>query len=281
MTPPEPRFLVPASVPEAVELMAEKGSVAVAGGTWLAPLLKGRTIEPERLVYLGRIAQLRTEQVQRDVLTLGAVLTLHQLASSGLVTAYAPLLARTAASIASPRVRSVATVGGSVAIGDGRHDLPVVLLALGATVRLRGPAGARSVPLEHLHDGSADALAADEIVTGVEVTPESGRRVVYLRFAPGSVQDYLTVGVAAAVSRRADGLVTSARIALAGVAAGAVVPAACAEQLVGRFLDPDAIGAAAEAAAQAVSPGSDRLGTADYKRAMTRVWTRRALEALT
>jgi carbon-monoxide dehydrogenase medium subunit len=265
-------------VPDAVLLMEERGSVAVAGATWLAPLLKDRIIEPERLVYLGRIPDLRQERRVGDEIQLGACLTMHQLASSSLVSARSPLLARTAGTIANPRVRSVATVGGSVALGDGRQDLPAVLLALGARVLLHGPGGTRALALEHLHEHAGSALSPGELVTAVAVSPQTDRRAVYVRFAPGSAQDYLTVGVAAAVTFGPDGRVATARVALAGVAAHAIVPIECTERLVGRPLSADSIAAAADAAVDASSPRSDRLGSSDYKRTMARVWTRRALE---
>jgi carbon-monoxide dehydrogenase medium subunit len=277
---PEPHFFVPTSVEETVGLLSTPGSVAVAGGTWLAPQLKDRSVQPDSLVYLGRVPELRAERRDGGALQLGSCLTLQQLASSAQVSARTPLLGRVAGKIANPRIRSVATIGGSVALGDGRQDLLAVLLALGAKVQIQGPHGAREVSLDRLYDESGQALAAGELITGLVVAAEAARRVVYLRFAPGSAQDYLTVGVAVALTFGSDGVVSDARVALAGVAPRTILPAACAQQLVGRQLLPESIAAAADAAAEACTPRADRLGSADYKRAMARVWTRRALEGV-
>ncbi len=280
---PEPRLLSPTTVAGAVHELALEGSVALAGGTWLATSLRSGSIEPSRIVHLGRVGGLRIERSVGDTLELGACLTMHHLARSGTVAAGAAVLAHTAGRVANARIRSVATLGGTIALGDGRQDLLPVLMALGGRVRLERPGGVREVPIAQLYvgarHGSLPALTGGELITRVVVARVPSRKTAYLRFSPGSVLDYPTVGVAASVELREDGTVAAARVAFAGVAPAAFLSVGCARALNGMPLTSDTIALAAEAAAEEAQPQDDRLGSADYKRSMTRVWTRRALEA--
>jgi carbon-monoxide dehydrogenase medium subunit len=242
-------------------------------------MLKSRVVEPETLVYLGRIPELRARGRGDGGLHLGAGVTLRDLARSPVVAAVAPTLARIAGRIGNPRVRSVATIGGAAAHADGRLDLPPVLLSLGASVRVESCRGCRRLPLDSFYTGFLQTvLADDELVTEVVVPADAARRAAYARFTPGSHHDYPTVGVAVSLSLRPDGTIDDARVALSGVAATAVLAPEAADRLRGRSPEPDVFAAAAAVAAASASPIGDRLGSADYKRAMIEVWTRRALE---
>jgi carbon-monoxide dehydrogenase medium subunit len=271
-------FVAPTSLEEALAELADEGAVAVAGGTSMALLLKNRLVGAERLVYLGRITQLAGLTAEADLVRLGALTTVRELSRSPLIRAEFPMLAGAAGEVGNPRVRSVATLGGAVVHADPRQDLPPVLLALEALVRVTGPSGSRELPLSDFFLGFMDtALEEDELVTEVVLPRVTGVRTAYLRFNPGSADDYPTICVAVALGLAPDGTVERARIVLGGVASTALVADAAAAGLVGSVPDTAALSAAAGAAAAAASPTDDQRGSASYKRAMAEVWTERAL----
>lgn len=280
MTAADLAFSAPVTVRDAVaELAGGEDVIAMSGGTSVALLLKNRLIEPRKIVWLARIPELRQAGTSGDGgLSLGAATTLRELAASAAVREQAPALAQAAGHVGNPRVRSVATLGGALAHGDPRQDVPPVLLALEATVRVDGPSGAREVPAARFHTGFMEtALAPGELVTGVVLPPARGRRSAYARFAPGSADDYPTVSAAASVVRTADGQVARATLAVGGAGpAPLLIPAA--ERLSGEPDDRD-VEAVAAAAGEAASPVSDQRGSARYKKAMVRVWAQRVLQA--
>jgi carbon-monoxide dehydrogenase medium subunit len=121
------------------------------------------------------------------------------------------------------------------------------------------------------------ALESGEVVTGVVVPVRPGLRTAYSRFTPGSVDDYPTVAVAAAVTLDAAGVVSAARIAVGGAGPAAFVAAKASELLCGRQPTPKLLVEAGDAAAAVARPFDDRLGSAAYKREMVAVWVRRTL----
>jgi carbon-monoxide dehydrogenase medium subunit len=241
-------------------------------------LLKNRLVEPGKLVFLGRIAGLSAISVDGE-LRIGATTTLREVARSREIVAAAPMLADAAGRVGNARVRALATVGGALVHGDPRQDLPPVLLALGGRVTLEGPAGERTIPLSEFFLGFMETTCGeDELVTAVTVPLPRGRRMQYLRYTPGSDDDYPTVGVAATLVLAEDGTATDASLALGGVGGSALLVSAAA-RLIGDRVDATGISAVAAAAAAESDPTDDQRGSAGYKREMVRVMTRRALAA--
>lgn len=248
----------------------------------VAFLLKERLVEPGRLVWLARLANLQAVTAETDgALRIGAGVTLSTLARSAEVRRCCPSLALAAGQVGNPRVRSVATLGGHLAHADPRQDLLPVLLALDAQVTTACSAGRREFPLDQLFAGPMETtLRPGELITQITVPSQQGRRDVYLSFKPGSVQDYPTVGVAATAVTDAYGVVRDARVALAGVGPTPLLVAATAQILSGRSPQVADIREVATAAADAARPTDDQRGSEGYKRAMTALWTARALTNL-
>jgi carbon-monoxide dehydrogenase medium subunit len=240
--------------------------------------VKNRLVEASKLVYLGHVRELAGIHLDGEA-RIGAGTTLRELSRSAVVADALPVLGDAAGRVGNPRVRSLATTGGALVHGDPRQDLPPVLLALSATAHLASASGTRSVPLSEFFLGFMEtACAPDELVTSVSVPLDPSRRAHYIRYTPGSEDDYPTVGVAASVSVAPDGVVTAATLALGGVAEHALeVPDVSG--LVGVRPDADALRSIGEAAAAAARPSDDQRGSAGYKRAMIEVMTRRAIEA--
>ncbi|MQA88275.1 MAG: xanthine dehydrogenase family protein subunit M [Streptosporangiales bacterium] len=274
-------FSVPTSLEEALAELAEEDAIALGGGTSVGLLLKNGLIEPQKIVWLAKVPDLRGVAVDDDGgLRIGAAVTLRELAGSSPVRTHAPALADAAGTVGNPRVRAVATLGGALAHADPRQDVPPVLLALDAEVRIAAPSGERIVPLAEFYTAFMEtALAEGELVTQVVVPAADNRRTHYVRFTPGSEDDYPTVGVAISIARGADGRISRAVLALGGVGpTPLLVPQA--RELVGRSApDPGEISAVAAAAEAAARPSDDQRGSARYKKAMARVWTERALHA--
>jgi carbon-monoxide dehydrogenase medium subunit len=277
----EGSFVAPRHLDEALAECSSEGAVPLGGGAALALMLKERLVEPAKLVYLGRVAGMAgIETTDSGELRLGATATVRALTTDPTVLRSVPALAYVARLVGNPRVRAVATIGGTLAHADPRQDLPPVLLALGARVRIASTSGTREVPLADFLLGFMEtALDEGELVWEVIVPVEPRRRSSYQRFAPASQDDFATVGVAASVELNDDGSVAGARVALAGVGSRALLVADAAHLVqVGRPGSDD-VDHVARAAASVATPFGDVRGSVEYKREMVRVHTRRALEA--
>ena len=157
-----------------------------------------------------------------------------------------------------------------------------MLIALDATAEVAGPQGARrDIPLESFFvDHLTTALRRGEILVGIRVPAvAAGTRATYVKFLPGSQDDYATVSVAATL--RLDGdRVGDARVVLGAVGPTPIRARAVEDALRGGPATPGRIAVAAALARDAVDPTSDVRGSAGYKRDMARVWTERALVSL-
>jgi aerobic carbon-monoxide dehydrogenase medium subunit len=281
LPPADLDFSAPATLSEALaELAAGEDVVAMGGGTSVGLLLKNNLIEPGKIVWLAKIPELRgISSGPGGDLVVGATVTLREIARSGVIRQAFPALAYAAGQVGNPRVRAVATIGGALAHSDARQDVPPILYALDARVRIAGPAGAREIPVAGFHTGFMETVLDEgELVTQVVIPAVAGRRSAYARYTPGSDDDYPTVSAAASVVRGPGGRVTSAILALGGAgpvpllvgeAAGLAGTAPGAAEI-------EAVAAAAEAVAD---PSSDQRGSAAYKKAMAREWAGRVLRA--
>lgn len=269
-------FERPDSVSEAVELLADSGSIALGGGTALMFLVREALVQPHRLVWLGAIPEIHGIRRGEDGrIVVGAGTTIGELARSPEIGERHPALSEAAAMVGNPRVRSVATVGGAIVHADPRQDLLPALLVADAVVHIGGSTGERSV---RLRDGFFEglmsvALREGELITAVTLPPPVSSRQRYVRFTPGRQEGYPTVAVAAAV-RYDTGGISDVDLALGGVADTPVVVEGILDELT---VAPtrETVAAAAAFAASATSPLDDRLGSVAYKRAMTRVWVER------
>jgi carbon-monoxide dehydrogenase medium subunit len=269
-------YAAPESVDEAVAALREGGEDAklLAGGHSLLPLMKLRLAAPTLLVDLRRVSGLTGIEREDGAFRVGAMTTHHQVATGGLGLASAA-----AATIADQQVRNRGTIGGSLAHGDTAADLPAVLLACEGEVTARGSGGERTIPASELfQDYLTTALAPDEVLTEVRLPAMDGYGFAYEKFNR-RVEDWAMVGVCALVKQSADGSCEDVRIGLTHMGATPLRATAAEEALRGGSLDLDAIDRAAEQAAEGTSPPADLNATADYKRHLARVLTRRALEA--
>ncbi len=271
----------PATLDEALTLLAEHGSEAkpLAGGQSLIPAMNFRLARPPVLVDLNRVAELGYVRAGRDGLQIGAMTRQRAVERSDAVRGAAPLLAEAMPFIAHPQIRNRGTVGGSLAHADPAAELPAVMLALEARFRARSLKGERWIQAGEFFTGILEtALGPDELLLEV-VVPKAPARTGYA-FAELARRhgDYALVGVAARVTLDRRERCQAARITLFSVGDGPVLAAAAAALLDGQEPSPEAMRAAADAAAQRdIDPPSDIHASAAYRRRLAAVLTRRAL----
>jgi carbon-monoxide dehydrogenase medium subunit len=270
----EPGWLAPSSLEEALAQRAEHGDEAtvLAGGTFLGILLNQGFLSPSAFLSLGGVPELRGIEVADGSLRLGAMTTHAAVERSGAVRGGWPVLARAFGLVASPRVRNQATVGGVLADADYASDPPAVLAALGARVLLRSAQGARTVRIEELILGYYETcIEPDELLVEV-VVPPAPARAVYRKFRSRSSEDRPCVAVAAT---RDGGRV---RVVVGAVAeVPQHFPDVCS-LADGQPLEPALRDEIARRYAERIEPMSDPRGSAAYRRRVTAVEVRRALE---
>jgi carbon-monoxide dehydrogenase medium subunit len=274
----------PETVPEAIEVLARLDGEArvIAGGTALVPTMRLGLVRPDRLVSLHRVPALSGIRVDGGAIDIGAMTSLAALSRHDAVRSGWPLLSQAAHRVATPAIRSTATLGGNLCYAEAASDPAPALLCLEAQVRVAGPSGERAVPLARFFAGFYEtALAPGEILTAVRVpAAPSGARTGYMRFCPRSAEDKPLVGVAALLVLDAAKHVAEIRIALGGAAPTPIRARRAESALRGEPLTDAAIRVAAEAAAMEADPLSDLMGSAAYRREMIRVWVRRLLLSL-
>lgn len=276
-------YHAPTSVAEAASLLAEHGEEAklLAGGHSLIPLMKLRLAEPSVLIDLGKIGDMAyIREADGGGLAIGAMTTYASLVSSELVRANAPALADAAAQVADAQVRNMGTIGGSLAHADPAGDLPAVAVALRAELVTSSTGGHRTISADDFFvDLFTTALEAGEILNEVRIPalpPNSGS--AYAKFG-NKASHYAIVGVAAVVSRNADGSCAGASVGITGAGANAVRAADAEAALVGSALDDAAIKAAAAAAGNGIEFNEDVHASAEYRAHLTAVYAERAIRA--
>lgn len=281
---PDMQYFEPESLQEVFYLLERYGDDArlLAGGTGLINLMKQRLVLPGYLIGLRKLSkEYAGVQRQNGGLKIGALTTHWDVEQSPVVKEAAPLLAETYHHVATVRIRNVATVGGGLAHADPNMDPPQAFIALDAKVQATSRGGSREIPAaEFFKDYYETALSPGEVVTGVSIPAQPARSsYAYLKFLPRTADDYATVSVAARLTLSQDGsTVEEARIALGSVGSTPVRATGAENALKGQKVSPELFRAAAETVPPVVDPISDFRGSAEYKRDMTAVFTRRALE---
>jgi aerobic carbon-monoxide dehydrogenase medium subunit len=268
-------YVAPESLDEALSALAGGGEDAklLAGGHSLIPLMKLRLAAPSLLVDLRKVAGLTGIQRENGTVRLGAMTRHTDVANGGL-----GLASLAASTIADPQVRNRGTIGGTLAHGDPASDMPAVLLAAEGTVTVRGSGGTREIAAADLfEDFLTTAVGDDEILTEVRLPALDGYGYGYHKFNRRQ-EDWAMVAACAYVKKAADGSCEDVRIGLTHMSSTPLRATAAEQALRGKALDAQSIAAAAEQAAEGTDPPADLNASADYKRHLARVLTRRALE---
>lgn len=316
---PRFRYVAPRTLEEAIAVRAEHlaTSMYVAGGTDLYPKMKRRQFQPAVVIGIGRLVH---DEIRNGIgLTIGAGATLTKVSDDAKVRDAYTALAEAASLVSTPQLRNMGTLGGNICLDTrcnwydqslfwrtaegfcmktnaevvcrvapssprclavASADTVPALIALGATVRVVGPNGERSVALADCYreDGIRYlTLEPGEIVTEVVLPPSDGWKSTYLKLRDRNSFDFPIAGLAAAV-RWDGGIVADARVAMTALASRPV--AVDASMLRGTKLEDDAIAAVADAVHKAARPMDNTSGTISQRKRTARVFAERALRAL-
>jgi aerobic carbon-monoxide dehydrogenase medium subunit len=273
-------YTAPSTVEEAVAALGAAGEDAkiLAGGQSLLPVLRMRMADPQVIVDLGRIPDLRGVREEGDSLVVGAMATHYEVQRDSLINQHASLIALATHTVADPQVRHRGTFGGSLAHADPAGDLPAPVLALDAEMVVAGPNGRRVVPAaEFFVDFFTTALQPGELLVEVRLPKFTGWSAHYEKFNRVA-QAWSMVGVAAAV-RVDGGTIAEARVGLTNMGPTPIRASGVEQALVGRPATAATIREAASHATEGTSPTSDASADAEYRGHLAQVLTGRAVAA--
>ena len=266
------------SIDDAIAKLSEnEDAKLLAGGHSLLPMMKLRFAEPPCLIDINGIEELKGICMDGDTITIGAMTTENELINSEILQQHCSLLVDAAELVADPQVRNRGTIGGDVAHGDPGNDHPAVMLALDATIVVRGPNGQRQLAANGFFMGTYwTALEEHDILVALKIPaqkPGVGYGYNKLKRKTG---DYAVAGSPVVVEMDGD-IIRDIRIGLTNVAACAIRAEAAEDILRGQTLSDDLLMQAENAIIEACDPAVDLRGDEEYKSHMAAVMARRSI----
>jgi aerobic carbon-monoxide dehydrogenase medium subunit len=272
----------PTSLVHALELLAVHGDDAkvLSGGQSLMPAMNLRLISPELIVDIGGIAELKGIAVKGDVLTIGALTRHVDLQRSPEIATHAPLLAEAIAHVAHPAIRNKGTIGGSLAHADPASELPACMIALDATMVIRGQTGERRVAAADFFTGIYEtALSAGELLTAVELPAARKNSAYFFHEFARRHGDYAIVGAAAQAIVESD-LFTNLRLVFFAVGDRPLL-AGVASRLINVAITPEILADASTALEDELDPPEDQQASSSMRRHLAKVLLTCCVAALT
>src|SRR3984957_8603019 len=269
------------SVVNALELLAAHGDRAkvLSGGQSLMPAMNLRLISPELIVDIGEMAELPGIGGLSDILTLGALTRHVELLKSPEIATHAPLLTEAIAHVAHPAIRNKGTLGGSLAHADPASELPACMVALDATIVVRGQDGERRIAAEDFFTGIYEtALSPQELLVAVELPIARQNSVHFFHEFARRHGDYAIVGLAAQAILNGD-VFTDIRLAFFAVADRPVLAKAGAK-LVNVAITPELLSEASTSLGEELDPSEDQQASASMRRHLAKVLLARCVSAL-
>lgn len=267
----------PTEMNEVIALLEEHGDDArvMAGGHSLIPMMKLRMADVPHLIDLQDVGGLNGITIEGGRITLGAMVTQHELINHAGLTEAAPILREAALQIADPQVRYMGTIGGNVANGDPGNDMPGLMQCLDAEIELIGPDGSRTVSARDYYEAAyVTDREDDEVLVSISfTTPQGGYAYEKQKRKIG---DYATAAAAVQITGN-NGQVASCSIAMTNLSDVPVWSQAASDALVGTGCDPDAIKAAVAAMLGDIDPSEDNRGPVVFKRHVAGVILSRAI----
>jgi aerobic carbon-monoxide dehydrogenase medium subunit len=272
----------PTSLVHALELLAVHGDDAkvLSGGQSLMPAMNLRLISPELIVDIGGIAELKGIAVKGDVLTIGALTRHVDLQRSPEIATHAPLLAEAIAHVAHPAIRNKGTIGGSLAHADPASELPACMIALDATMVIRGQTGERRVAAADFFTGIYEtALSAGELLTAVELPAARKNSAYFFHEFARRHGDYAIVGAAAQAIVESD-VFTNLRLVFFAVGDRPLL-AGVASRLINVAITPEILADASTALEDELDPPEDQQASSSMRRHLAKVLLTCCVAALT
>jgi carbon-monoxide dehydrogenase medium subunit len=282
MKPAPFEYYAPRSVPEVLSLLAEHGYDAkvLAGGQSLVPMMNFRLVQPAVIVDINQIPELAEIHEEKDGVRLGAMVRHATAETDPRVKDKAPLVYETMPHIATTQIRNRGTVGGSLAHADASAELVVVSTALEAKFKILKEGAERVVPASEFFLGLLmTVMEPEELLVEIDfpaLPPKSGWSIKEITRRS---HDFALLGVAAVLTLDKKNIATDARLVYLSAGDGPVSAPDASSMLIGEKVTPELINAVGEkAATDEIDPGSDIHATADFRRHLANVLTRRALE---
>lgn len=277
-------YLEPATIEEAVSLLGKYDGKAkvVAGGTDLVVQIREKLIAPEYVVDIGYISGLdRIDYDETQGLRIGALATIRAIEKSSKICQVYPAIAQSAGLLGSVAIRNVATIGGNLCNAAPSADTAPALIGLSAKGKIIGPDGEKIVSLEEFFTGPGCIVCEPgELLVEIRVpVPPPGTRGVYLKHGRSAI-DLATVGVAVIMTMEPGAVCRDVKIVLGAVAPTPMRARKAEEVLRGKKVEPALIEKSAQAAADEARPITDVRASAEYRKEMVKVYTRRAIAQL-
>ena len=269
------------SVENALELLATHGDRAkvLSGGQSLMPAMNLRLISPELIIDIGELAGLRGIAVTKGIVTIGALTRHVDLLKSAEIAAHAPLLADAIAHVAHPAIRNRGTIGGSLAHADPASELPACMVALDATIIVRGPAGERRIAANEFFIGIYEtALSPQELLVTVELPAAPKQSAHFFHEFARRHGDYAIVGLAAQAVVEGDRF---ADLRLGFFAVGdRPLLAEAAGRLMNVVVTPAVLSEACSALGEELDPQEDQQATPAMRRHLAKILLARCVSTL-
>ena len=276
-------FFRPATIGEAVRLMADKQPVLIAGGTDLM-IRMHNGFQPDAVMDLSGVDALRGISMHGNELVIGALTTHAELETDDAIREFATALWQAVRMVGSPQIRNMGTIGGNIANASPSADTLPALYVLDAKADVMSVSGRRIVPIAELFTGPKQTiLRPDEIIGWVRIPVSDSRASIYQRLGTRAALSISKVGVAVAgdTETRDGGLcLNNCRIAMGAVAPTVIYAPTAMKAVEGQVLSAELIEQAARAAASDAKPIDDLRSTSVYRRTMVRVLTKRCLQGL-
>ena len=282
MKPAPFKYYAPQSVPEVLDLLNEYGYDAkvLAGGQSLVPMMNFRLVQPAVIVDINKTPELSYIEPHDKGVHLGAMVRHSQAEKDPLIKEHAPLIHETMPQIATVQIRNRGTIGGSLAHADSSAELVVVTTALEAKFKIQNQKGERLVPAAEFFVGLlTTSMEPEDLLLEVQIPTLPAHSGWSLKEVARRPHDFALMGVAVILTLDKKERCTEARMVYLSAGDGPISAPESAKLLVGNEITPELITAAAEkAAADEIDPGSDIHATAEFRRHLANVLTRRALE---
>jgi carbon-monoxide dehydrogenase medium subunit len=282
MKPAPFEYHAPNSLEEALTLLKDLGSEAklLAGGQSLVPAMNFRVVQPSALIDLNRIQELNYLREDDGCLRIGAMTRERTLEMSPLVTKWSPLLMEAMPNVAHPQIRNRGTLGGSLANADPAAELPVIMLALDARLKVKSAETERWVDANDFFSGMFTTdLESNEMLVEIELPPQPARTGwSFMEVAPRA-GDYALMGVAAMVTIDEDGKCAAAKLVYLNAGDGPVDAKEAIKILLNESINDRRIDEAATIASeQEINPFGNIHASPEFQRHLADVLTKRTLQ---
>jgi len=277
---PDFAYHAPESLNEACSLLAELGEKAtvLAGGTDVLHKMKVGKLAPEHLVSLKNVSELRAlrHEPGRGIV-MGALTSHNAIYTSKLLQDRYLSLPMAAHTMASNQICNMGTVGGNIVNGVPSADLPPILIALNASIRLVSTKGERTMPLEDFFHGAAETvIAPGELLADITIPDQPATGSTYMKFGLRRSGALAVVGVAVSVTVKGD-ILEDLRIVLASAAPTVMRARKAEDRLRGKKITDELLAEGGDEAAAESRPRDSIRGSAEYRRNLVGVLTKRAL----